>query len=896
LYATNNGGITITNTLFEGNESANSGGAIYSLQGSHDYIGCLFRDNISNATGSYGGGAIQVDQNTHNFYNCTFTGNQANNGYGGALRPYTWNTVNLYNCTFSNNSASSGGGIYNTATLNIYNTIISDNTGNDYAGTQPSTIKNTLCKDGSIDYALFKTDPNLSGLDDWGGDTHTFKLLSGSVCIDAADKATAYATDARGVSRDEAPDIGAYEENSMTTTTWNGSAWDNGSPDAAKRAVIDGDLTTTGDLSANYLVVTAGNTLTVSDGNTFDINKNTGVYGTLTIEGTYNFGGSWIAGSTTGAVNLTGSNQTIAGDNSFGGFHKTVTSSDVLYFEVNKTQTTGDLTLSGASLDFLSLKSTLEGTKFNLTSSGTRNINWLIVKDANNSGSDIHAPNSIDDGNNVGWTFDAPAITTWESPGAWDNGAPDVTKDAIINYLYDLSTSIECKSLKVNSSVVLEIASDNTVTVDEGVINDGTITLKSDASGDASLLINGSISGSGTYNVERYLTGSQWHLVTSPITSGTAGVFEDIWLRPYDESTNTFGEYITPTTTPMPTGQGFSVWADVNETRTFTGTINHGVIGPLGAQLTGAAGPDAGWNLMGNPYPSAIDWSAASGWTKNDLADAVYVWNNDQYATYIDGTGSNGGSQYIAPGQGFFVQATGAGASLSMDNDVRVHNGVNFMKNTESDPENTIRITVSADGYEDENVIVIREANANAFDPQADAYKLPGSSDAPQMHIEKDDFSRLAIASFPQMHDIDDKTLHVDYAQEGTHSLSWSHNCTAENTPGLLDQQTGDIIEAGSNYTFTAAHTDMEDRFVFSADLTSLEENINALAVWEYNNTVFVNSNDNRENQISVYSLQGVEVYSNTGNQFDLNHLAPAMYLVKVKSGNKVKNEKIVIK
>ena len=41
-----------------------------------------------------------------------------------------------------------------------------------------------------------------------------------------------------------------------------------------------------------------------------------------------------------------------------------------------------------------------------------------------------------------------------------------------------------------------------------------------------------------------------------------------------------------------------------------------------------------GFNLVGNPYPSAIDWDAASGWTKTNIDNAVYYFKasaTDQY-------------------------------------------------------------------------------------------------------------------------------------------------------------------------------------------------------------------------------------------------------------------------
>ncbi len=59
-----------------------------------------------------------------------------------------------------------------------------------------------------------------------------------------------------------------------------------------------------------------------------------------------------------------------------------------------------------------------------------------------------------------------------------------------------------------------------------------------------------------------------------------------------------------------------------------------------------------GWNLVGNPYASSIDWLAASGWTKTNINDAIYMRDNGLaspvIASFVGGFGVNGGSRYIA--------------------------------------------------------------------------------------------------------------------------------------------------------------------------------------------------------------------------------------------------------
>jgi hypothetical protein len=366
-------------------------------------------------------------------------------------------------------------------------------------------------------------------------------------------------------------------------------------------------------------------------------------------------------------------------------------------------------------------------------------------------------------------------------------------------------------------------------------------------------------------------------------------------LRAYNESTNTFGNYIQPPATPMPTGQGFSVWADVNETRLYQGTINCGAQGPFAASLTGSAGANTGWNLMGNPYTSAIDWDAASGWTKTNLANSVYIWNGTQYATYVAGVGTNGGSRYIPKGQGFFVQATASGASLSMNRNVQVHNAVSFMKN-DDDPDNTIRISVSSSGFSDEAVIVIRESNTYAFDPQTDAYKFYGSAEAPQLVVEKDDNSELSIASLSLGTDLIDKSVLLYPATDGQHSLTWSHN-VSHNIPMLYDNFTQAFILPQTEYVFVANSSDLADRFVFKENLTNVDELLHSLSVWENNNILYIENLTNEQiNNVSIFNMQGQMVMQFSDNVMDLSKLSPAAYIVKVVAGNKSVVEKVIVK
>lgn len=131
-----------------------------------------------------------------------------------------------------------------------------------------------------------------------------------------------------------------------------------------------------------------------------------------------------------------------------------------------------------------------------------------------------------------------------------------------------------------------------------------------------------------------------------------------------------------------------------------------------------------GWNLVGNPYPSVLDWSNASGWTKTNMDDAVYIWRPDiqQYASYVNNVGTNGGTQYIAPSQAFFVKANTLSPSLIVNRNATSISNAVFFKTTEEEIDQKLRIIL--DNGADETYICLNNNATELFDDAYDAYKI----------------------------------------------------------------------------------------------------------------------------------------------------------------------------
>jgi hypothetical protein len=200
-------------------------------------------------------------------------------------------------------------------------------------------------------------------------------------------------------------------------------------------------------------------------------------------------------------------------------------------------------------------------------------------------------------------------------------------------------------------------------------------------------------------------------MMTPVISSFTAQTyFDGDYVYYYNESADTsIGESYwvnINTDSTMSPGTGYIVKTLTSDkTYTYSGTFNDGEIS-LDLNRTDDT-DDQGFNLVGNPYPSPIDWNAASGWTKTNIGGDIWIWNpaDTLYAVWDGTTSTNDGSRYIYPGQAFYVQVnTGqTSGTLTMDDNVRVHStgGVNF-KSANYEPLNLIKLALIDGQSQDE--------------------------------------------------------------------------------------------------------------------------------------------------------------------------------------------------
>jgi len=309
----------------------------------------------------------------------------------------------------------------------------------------------------------------------------------------------------------------------------------------------------------------------------------------------------------------------------------------------------------------------------------------------------------------------------------------------------------------------------------------GNITLLSTATNTA--LIDGSGTGQvyGNVTMQRYLpSGFGYKYFSSPFQAATVSEFGDDMdllatfptFYSYDENRGSSGwvTYTAPAGVLDPLhgyavnfGPGVApVTVDV------TGVVNSGNL--LRTVYNHDSLYTKGFNLVGNPYPSPIDWDAASGWTKTDIDDALYYFKaggadhySGTYSTYIEGISSDGLATNIIPSmQAFFIHITDGvwpvTGTLGINNTVRITDYTQqFIKSGSATSRPILRISANYTdnpGTSDPMVIYFDEKGSNEFDGRNDALKLMNTDRlVPNFYSITPDGYNLSINALPLWED-----------------------------------------------------------------------------------------------------------------------------------------------
>ena len=475
-----------------------------------------------------------------------------------------------------------------------------------------------------------------------------------------------------------------------------------------------------------------------------------------------------------------------------------------------------------------------------------------------------------------------------------------------------LNADLELDDLDVAvSSTGFILGSGMKLSVTNSITSGKKLTLRSGISGNASLIDNTPARASVEASVENLLTSGKWHYVSAPVQGAKASSFyfqggSPSWLKYYDEATDNW-VYINSLTEDLIVGKGYAVWVNstkANENAVYDGFLNKG---DQGYNLSWS-GVDKGWNLIGNPFPSALDWDA-NGWNQQNTFGIAYVWNDGNYLTRNligQGTLSNG---IIPSGQGFFVQAIASNASIVLPQQARVHADEIFYKDAETTWNDALNIKVETGEKSDQTWLSFDERATDEFDLGMDAERLDGSNEMPQLYTKIGD-KKLSINVMTSLVDARLIELFFVAPTSATYTLSFEYLESFANCQIILkDKLTGNEIDlnAQQQYSFTARPDDPEARFTlhFNPNATSLESVLlpaSAIKVYSANGKLVVEANQKFDEAVlTIHSVNGQLLYQQnfSGKKpliIDANHWLNQLVIVRVLNNVVQENYKVFIK
>ncbi len=268
-----------------------------------------------------------------------------------------------------------------------------------------------------------------------------------------------------------------------------------------------------------------------------------------------------------------------------------------------------------------------------------------------------------------------------------------------------------------------------------------------------------------------------------------------------------------------------------NVTVTYTGAINKGNISPPITYTANSGDSYNGYNLIGNPYPSTLDWSLVS---KTNVADKVLILRpGGGFAQYSNGSSINvpGGAginaNIIQPGQAFYIQATGANPVVTfteaskLPNDAPVRllilpgdevtaiNSASSSHQVSSAAPKVLRLNLQDNANTEEIVIAFQNGRTANYNANDDALFFGGTTVT--LSSASADGKNLAINFMPDVSEVSSVKLSAGATASGNVKFNFTDFAGAGNMDVMLKDayldNTLTDVKATPVYNFTIDKT-----------------------------------------------------------------------------------------
>ncbi|TRX29962.1 T9SS sorting signal type C domain-containing protein [Flavobacterium franklandianum] len=543
----------------------------------------------------------------------------------------------------------------------------------------------------------------------------------------------------------------------------------------------------------------------------------------------------------------------------------------------------------------------------------------------------------------------AAVTNTWTT--VWSNGTPNSSQALIFNGNYPLTpdpnvdiTGCSC-TVNTGRNVIVKTGRNLIITNEVVVSGTGTLTFENTSS---LVQTNNASINSGNIIYQRTSTSaltSDYTYWSSPVVNHNLSISPSYASGMY----YSYNDFSVPedwkkesASTAMFVGKGYIIRGPQISSSpppppglyyaTFTGVPNNGI-------KTIAIGPTTTSNLLGNPYPSAINANTFLStnsaliegtiyfWTHNTAiqlasnidnrtaGSGVLAYTSDDYASY-NGTGGVAVSEGIIPtgkiaaGQAFFTTSKATGGSVTFNNIMRLagttivdKTGINqqFFKT-----KNTTKITNAVE----KNRLWLNLSNKQgAFKQTLVGYLTDATNDYDSSFdgesFDGNEFVDFYSISLDKNLVIQGRALPFDENDEvplGFRStIDGSFTINIDQVDGLLanqpvfveDKLTNTVFDLkGGNYTFNTLAGTFNDRFVLrytnkTLSASDLVNQSNQVLISIKNKKIKINSLSETIDKVIFYDVLGRQIYQNgsiNSNEFLITNLISSHQTLIVKT------------
>ena len=541
----------------------------------------------------------------------------------------------------------------------------------------------------------------------------------------------------------------------------------------------------------------------------------------------------------------------------------------------------------------------------------------------------------------------AAETNTWTT--SWSHGTPNNTQKLVFTGDYppavDPDVNITgCSCLITGgAAVVIKPGKTLTITNEVKVVGGGTLTFEDTAS---LVQINNAAINSGNIIYKRTTSSvltSDYTYWSSPVVNQNLNISPSYGSGLF----YSYNDFAIPedwkketTSTIMQTGKGYIIRGPHVSgptpppglyNATFVGVPNNGVktidIGPTGTS-----------NLIGNPYPSAIDADAflvanstivegtiyfwthntaiqlASNITNGTAGSGVFAYTSDDYASY-NGTGgvaTTGGitpTGKIAAGQAFFTTSKATGAKVTFSNTMRLvgttladKTGLNQQffktrnpKTNKTSEKNRIWLNMTNKQGAFKQTLVGYVTNAtNGYDSGFDGESFDGNEFVDFYSINQDKNLVIQGRALP-FDENDEVPLGYRTTIKGafTIKIDQADGLLANQTVYLEDKLENTVVDLNAaDYTFNTTAGTFNNRFVLkysskTLNIANFNSNENKLVVSNKEKQLKINSTVEKISAIAIYDLLGREIFKKgevNSNELSINNLMVAHQTLIVKT------------